>query len=82
MYAESEVYVEVGGEDATTESFDSTFSFQVYTWGYIEKQFQNKKLKYLVAKSVKIVDRFNDAIIRAAIESVLDRIGEYGIEQG
>lgn len=81
LCAATEVYVEVGDQNATPAHFDSTFAFQIYTIGYIQEQLCAKKVSFLVDRSVIIVERFEDQIIRGALESILPVIEQYGIQK-
>ena len=80
--AASEVYVEVGDSHATQNQFAFTYAFKVYTIDYIKNEIFRKGGPFLVDRSVIIVDRFDDKLIKTAIESVLSNIDYYGIKKG
>jgi hypothetical protein len=79
--AESEVYVEVGDRDTTQEHFDSTYAFHVYTVSYLSQLLRSPGKGFLIDRAVIVVERFEDALIRAAIESIIESIADYGIEK-
>lgn len=80
--AYSEVYAEIGDENATGNQFDATFSFNVCTIEYARNTIINGENKFLSLPSLIIVERFEDDIIEKAIESILDDIEEYGRKIG
>ncbi|MET0514469.1 MAG: hypothetical protein ABW047_03950 [Nitrospiraceae bacterium] len=55
--------------------------FKLYTVGYLSQLFREGGEEFLIGKSVIIVEKFEDQIVRAAIESILDSIADYGIEK-
>jgi hypothetical protein len=80
--AYSEVYVEVGGPGATVDSFDETYSFHVYTPQYIANAVRRGHAGFLAQRSVIIVQRFDNATVRGALEALLPSIEEYGTRVG
>ena len=72
--AESEVYFEVSETEGSTDSFDFTYSIHVCTVGFVRQQLG--KLPFFLARSMVIVERFEDSIIKVALESILPRIDE------
>jgi 5,10-methenyltetrahydromethanopterin hydrogenase len=75
--AQSEVYVEVGGEDASLDHFDYTYSFEVYTLKALERELQQTD-GAVIHRSIIIVDQFKIEKINTAIESILPQINAYG----
>ena len=67
--AASEVYVEVAEIEGDADNFDYTYSVFVYTIGYVHQIL--KKGSIFTARFAIIVDRFNDATIKLALESIL-----------
>ena len=76
--AATEAYVEIGGPDSTSDHFEETFAFQIYTLGYLQRVIQREGRRFAVDRSVIIVDRLDDELIREAIESILDYIENLG----
>ena len=79
LIASSEVYVEVSGTGGSTESFDDTYSLFVHTVGYI--QLIIAKNKYFAMSRSLVVERFNDAAVRAALEAILPSIDSIAIKK-
>ena len=77
--AYSGVTVEVGQDDAGINDFDAAYFFHVATIGYIKSNNFQLKKDFVTLKSLIIVSRFEDAIVRAALQGILDKISEYGI---
>lgn len=73
----SELYVEVGGQDSSINNFDQTYSFQVYTIGYLNDLIGSKN-GFLVDRSVIIVEKFDDKLIEQALESIIFDIENFG----
>jgi hypothetical protein len=80
--ASSEMRVEVGAGNPTVAAFDQCHAFTVYTLGFLEKELQTGKKPYLIDNSVIIVTRFDVAVIRQAVESILNDIDRYGVKIG
>jgi hypothetical protein len=80
--ASSEMRVEVGEGNPTIEAFDQCYAFTVYTLGFLEKELQTGKKPYVIDNSVIIVPRFDVAVIRQAVESILDDLDHYGEKIG
>ncbi|MGD8686505.1 MAG: hypothetical protein PVH15_07020 [Syntrophobacterales bacterium] len=78
----SEVYVEVGDENSDLNHFEETYTFYVYTLGYIKQMITTDSRDFLVGRSVIIVDRFEDKTIERALEWILPNIEEYGQKKG
>ena len=77
--AYSGVTAEIGGENASLSEFDAAYFFHVATIGYLKSgKFQLGK-DFVALRSLIIVRRFEDAIIRAALESILDNMSSYGL---
>lgn len=74
LLAASEVYLEVSEAEASIDNFDFTYSIHVYTIGFIRQQLKEKP--FFLCRSAIVVDRFEDSIIKAALESILPRIDE------
>ncbi|MDX1964630.1 MAG: hypothetical protein SFX18_15880 [Pirellulales bacterium] len=79
LVAASEVYVEVSETEGSIEHFDHTYAIQVCTIEYIRQQLGNQLCFY--AKSIIVVERFSDDVIKLALESVLSKIDEIAIKK-
>lgn len=75
----SELRVEVGESNPTIEAFDHTYAFTVYTVGYLENAFRSERKPYIIDQAAIIVPTFDVAIIKKAVESILDKLDEYGV---
>jgi hypothetical protein len=74
--------VEVGGPDSTIDCFDTSYHFVVVTRQYLQRCpsfLQGREHRFF--RSLLIVDRFEDDIIRRAIEAILPDIGFYGFPE-
>ena|ERR1022692_3758319 len=69
----SEVYVEVA-ENGDIHNFDSTYALTICTIGFLKQHLETHR--YYSSRSLIIVDRFEDQVIRAALEAILPRIDE------
>ncbi len=78
--AYSEVYIEIGNENSTTNVFEETFAFHVYTQRRVNSLIE--KNRFAMLKAAIVVDRFEDSVIEAAIDTILENIEEYGIKVG
>ncbi len=76
----SEVYVEIGDDNSNVNSFDTTYSFMVYTIDYLKNLLSDTN--FCVEKSTIIVDSFDDDTIKRAIQSILDNIENYSSAKG
>jgi hypothetical protein len=74
--ASTEMYVEVGGEDASIQHFEKTFSFQVYTVEKLRRLVAEHG--FATARSMIIVDELVDEAIRGVLERIVDKIEEFG----
>jgi hypothetical protein len=79
LIAASEVYVEVQESDDSPYDFDSCYSINVCTIGYVQQIL--KENPYYLAHRTLIVKRFDDSEIKKTIESILPRIGDFGLRQ-
>jgi hypothetical protein len=74
--------VEVGGPDSTIDCFDSRYHFVVVTRQYLRRcssLLEGRDHRFI--RSLLIVDRFEDDIIRRAIEAILPEIEFYGFPE-
>jgi hypothetical protein len=78
--AASEVYVEVGGEEATAEQFEETFSLHVYTLGYLDRE--TRATGTSVVRAGLVVEHFDDRTIERALTTVIDRLEQVGVKVG
>jgi hypothetical protein len=69
----SEVYVEVA-ENGDIHHFDSTYALTVCTVGFLKKFLETHP--YYSARSLIVVERFEDQVVRAALEAILPSIEE------
>ena len=81
LIARGEIRVEVGEGKPTIEAFDSTYSFTVYTIEFLQQELQVGR-KYVIDRATIIVERFDQAVIREAIESILDKLDCFGVKVG
>ncbi len=72
------MYVEVGDENSSQDNFLNTYAFSVYTKAYLADIL--KEQEFVVASSVLIVNRLDDDCVKAALQTILDRIEQYGRE--
>ena len=72
LVAESEVYVEVGSEDGSTNQFDFTYTLTVCTIGFLKEHLRS--YPYYAGQSVIVVERFADDLIAEALEKLLPDI--------
>ncbi len=77
-YASTEMYVEIGDETSSESNFLSTYAFSVYTKAYLAGML--KEQEFIAARSVIIVSRLDDDCVKAALDSILDEIEQYGRE--
>jgi hypothetical protein len=75
--AASEVYVEVGGDDATIDHFDHTYGFFVCTVAYIRKRIDSRG-HFVTSRPMIVLERLDRPALSAALERSLPRIEEYG----
>jgi hypothetical protein len=75
----SELRVEVGESNPTIEAFDHTFAFTVYTIGFLENELRSKGRLFIIDRAAIIVSTFDVAVIRKAVESVLNELDQYGM---
>jgi hypothetical protein len=74
--AATEMYVEVGGEDANIQHFEKTFSFHVYTVDKLRRLIADDG--FAAARSMIVVDELTDEAIRGALERIIGHIAEIG----
>ena len=74
--AATEMYVEVGGEGATTEHFEKTFSFFVYTAERVQRMIRDNG--FVAGRSVIVVDCLTDDVMRGVLEKIVDNIAKCG----
>jgi len=79
LVAASEVYVEVAREDGSIENFDSTYAVTVCTVGFLRDHL--RKHPNYAARSLIVVDRFEDAMIREALEAQLPNLEAFAIKK-
>ncbi len=72
--AASEVYVEVAVQDGSTDYFDFTYSLTVCTIGFLNRFLESHS--YYAARSLVIVERFDDKVVKDTLEAILPRIDE------
>lgn len=78
LVAASEVYVEVALDDGgSLEQFDATYAVWVLTTGYLAAVVEAEG--FYAGRSVIVVERFEDDVIRRALETVLPVIDRVGI---
>jgi hypothetical protein len=74
--AATEMYVEVGGEGATIEHFEKTFSFFVYTAERVQRMMRDNG--FFAGRSVIVVDRLTDDVMLSVLEKIVDNIAQVG----
>jgi hypothetical protein len=79
LFAASEVYVEVAFSEGTLSAFDATYAFNVCTLMYAKKHLETHS--FLLLPSLIIVSRFEDNIVKQALEAVLPDIDSLGIKK-
>ena len=77
--AASEVYVETASNEGDTDHFDETYSVMICTANFIKKHLVSHQ--YYCGRSVIVVERFEDSVIRNALESLLPRISEFAVKK-
>ncbi len=80
--ASSEARVEIGEGNPTVYAFDYTYAFQVHTLGFLEKELRINKKSFVINQATIIVPRFDPAVIKQAIESILSKIDRYALRIG
>jgi hypothetical protein len=79
MLAASEVYVEVATDGGSTDSFDFTYALTICTVGFL-KDFLVAQ-PYYAARSLVVVERFDDQVINETLKSILPIIDELAIRK-
>jgi hypothetical protein len=79
LVAESEVYVEVGSEDGSTNHFDETYALTVCTIGFLRDHLRSHP--YYARRSVIVVQRFADDVIAEALEKLLPDIDMFAVKK-
>jgi hypothetical protein len=74
LVAASEVYVEVATQGGSMDNFDFTYSLTICTVGFLKYHLETHP--YYSARSMIVVDRFDDEAIRKALEAILPNIEE------
>jgi hypothetical protein len=74
--AATEMYVEVGGENADIQNFDKTFSFHVYTVENLRRVVAEHG--FVASRSMIVVNELTDEAIRGALEKIVDNIEKLG----
>jgi len=77
LFASSEVYVEVSGTDGDINNFDLTYAFTVCTIEFVRRSLSIEH--FFSARSVVVVDRFDDHTIKNALEAILPKINTLGL---
>ena len=77
--AASEVYVEVAVQEGSLDNFDFTYALTICTVDFLAQYLRTHP--YYSARSLVIVDCFDDHIIKAALEGVLPYIEELAIKK-
>jgi hypothetical protein len=79
LVAVSEVYVEVANQDGSIDKFDFTYALTVCTVGFLERYLETHP--YYSCRSIVVVERFDDNVIKSALEAILPNIEEFGIKK-
>jgi hypothetical protein len=79
LIAESEVYVEVGSKDGSTDQFDFTYSLTVCTIGFLKDHLRSRP--HYASRSVIVVERFADDVISQALEALLPDIEVFALKK-
>ena len=79
MVAASEVYVEVAIQDGTTESFDFMYALTICTVGFLKQYLE--ECPFYAQRSLIVVNRFDDQIIKDALEAILPNIDSLAIKK-
>jgi hypothetical protein len=74
--AATEMYVEVGGEESTTDEFWCTYSFYVITYEFLEREFIQRG-RPLIGRSVMIVPTLEDQWMARFLNEHVDRLNEW-----
>jgi hypothetical protein len=75
--AYSEVYIEVGGPDATSDNFDKTYSVIIATPEGLSKKLSESPNKCLFEKSLILIPVFNDVVICRLLDELLPEMGRF-----
>ena len=78
LLAVSEVYVEVA-ENGDIQNFGSTYALTICTVGFLKQHLETHP--YFSSRSLIVVERFEDQVIRAALEAILPRIAEFATKK-
>lgn len=73
LLAVSEVYVEVA-ENGDIDNFDFTYTLTICTVAFLKQHLETHP--YYSSRSLLVVERFEDQVIRAALEAILPSIDE------
>ena len=76
--AYSEVYVEIGNEKSDINNFEKTYSLHVYTANYIKRLLHLSSNQFIYLHSGVIVEKFEDTTIREVLDTLLDKIDDFG----
>lgn len=79
MIARSEVYVEVAFQNGDLEHFDETYSIIICTIEFIRQHLKSKC--FYATRSLIIVEKFEDKVIKQALEAILPDIESIGIKK-
>ncbi len=80
-FGASEMYVERGEEGDTIEHFQDTYSFQVYTFRYVQEEFINKD-RPLVGRAVLVVPTLADDWMTEFLDAHADALADWGEREG
>lgn len=80
-FAATEMYVERGEEGDTIDHFQDTYSFQVYTFRYVEEEFIRKG-RPLTGRAVLIVPTLADEWMGKFLEENVDALDQWGERVG
>jgi len=73
LFAVSEVYVEVA-ENGDIDNFDFTYAITICTVAFLKRHLETHP--YYSSPSLIVVERFEDQVIREALEAILPSIDE------
>ncbi len=79
LVASSEVYVEVSEGEGDVNQFDDTYSIFVHTVGYLRTKVAAGD--YYLTGPALIVERFDDASIKAALTALLPQIARIAVKK-